>query len=88
MRRYDSFPGDNMFINMLSLLVRLGTPVTCYNIARGKRLTFATTYHGVRYTLNFREGDMAYHLYDIEIHCLIEKLKGRLVDNYQYWDIA
>lgn len=88
MRRYDFFTEDAMFGNMLLLLVRLGTPVTCYNIARGKRLTFATTYHGVRYTLNFRNGDLEYNLYDVEIAYLIDRLKGRLVHNYQYWDVA
>ena len=85
---YECYAGDNMFYNMWQFLVNLGTPVICYSIARGERITFSTIYRGVKYNLNLTWHDISNHLYDGDVEWLTKKLGHRLHYDYKYWDIA
>ena len=85
-RTYDCYAGDYMFYNMWQFLVSLGTPVTCYYIARGKRMTFSAVYRGIQYNLNLTGHDIV--SYDGDVDWLIKNLGNRLHPDYRYWGIA
>lgn len=87
-RTYNFYADDPAWYYIFDFFVRLGTDVVCYYIARGQRLTFATSYHGVKYTINLTQYDIEHNLYEVSIKWMQENLGKRLHSDYTYWSIA